>query len=193
MRQKMFNQIDTSGDGSIDKNEIAALTEQNTSTLLEDLFGKLDIDQDDLISQIEFDSGLAKLEQQMKQGGAGMSAVSGMQPPPPPEKIFDTADTNKDGVVSKDELAAVMGQNGGNIDDLFSKVDTDGDGFISRTEDETFRQQMTERMQQKEAADSGTTDISGFGQSLQSKLFGTLLKSLTAAASSSGESTSLYS
>jgi len=70
MRQKMFSQIDTSGDGSIDKNEIAALTAQNTSTLLEDLFGKLDIDQDDLISQIEFDSGLAKLEQQMKNGSA---------------------------------------------------------------------------------------------------------------------------
>ncbi|MDP1993338.1 MAG: EF-hand domain-containing protein [Syntrophales bacterium] len=192
MRQKMFNQIDTSGDGSIDKNEMAALIEQNTSTLVEDLFSKVDTDQDGLISQIESDSGLAKMGQQMKHGGAGMSAVSGTQPPPPPEKVFDTADVNEDGVVSKEELSAVIGQNGNNIDDLFSKVDTDGDGVISRIEDETFRQQMTERMQQKEAANSGTTVISSFGQSWQNELLGALLKGLTAAAGSSGESTSVY-
>jgi Ca2+-binding EF-hand superfamily protein len=191
MRQKMFNQIDTSGDGSIDKNEMAALIEQNTSTLVEDLFSKVDTDQDGLISQIESDSGLAKMGQQMKHGGAGMPAVSGTQPPPPPEKVFDTADVNEDGVVSKEELSAVIGQNGGNIDDLFSKVDTDGDGVISRTEDETFRQQMTEGMQ-KEVTDSGTTNISGFSQNWQNELLGALLKDLTAAAGSSGESTSVY-
>jgi Ca2+-binding EF-hand superfamily protein len=190
MRQKMFNQIDTNGDGSIEKSEITALIEQNTSTLVDGLFGSLDADQDGLISQIESDSGLAKLGQQMKHGGPGTSAVSGTQPPPP-EKVFDTADVNEDGVVSKEELAAVMGQNGGNIDDLFSKVDTDGDGVISRTEDETFRQQMTEGMK-KEVADSGTTNISGFNQSWQNELLGALLKGLTATAGSSGESTSVY-
>lgn len=192
MRQAMFNKIDTSGDGSIDKSEITALIEQNTSTLVEGLFGTLDSDEDGLISQIESDSGLAKLGQQMKHGGAGMSGISGTQPPPPPEKVFDTADVNEDGVVSKDELSAVMGQNGGNIDELFSKVDTDGDGVISRAEDETFRQQMTERMPPKEIADSGTTDVSAFSQSWQSELFGALLTSLTASAGSAVESTSLY-
>jgi Ca2+-binding EF-hand superfamily protein len=190
MRQAMFNKIDTSGDGSIDKDEMAALIHQNTSTLVDGLFGNLDADQDGLISQIESDSGLAKLGQQMKHSGVGMSAVSGTQPPPP-EKVFDTADVNEDGVVSKEELAAVIGQNGGNIDDLFSKVDTDGDGVISRTEDETFRQQMTEGMQ-KEVADSGTTNISGFSQSWQNELLGALLKGLTASTGSSGESTSVF-
>jgi Ca2+-binding EF-hand superfamily protein len=191
MRRTIFNKIDTSGDGSIDKKEITALIEQNTSTLVEGLFGNLDSDHDGLISQIESDSGLAKLEQQMKHSGIGMPAASGAQPPPPPEKVFDTADVNKDGVVSKEELSAVMGQNGGNIDELFSKVDTDGDGFISRTEDETFREQM-DPMQAKAAADSGTTDISGLSQSWQNELFGALLKGLTASAGSVVESTSLY-
>jgi Ca2+-binding EF-hand superfamily protein len=191
MRQAMFNKIDTSGDGSIDKDEMTALIQQNTSTLVDGLFGNLDADQDGLISQIESDSGLAKLGQQMKHSGAGMSAVSGTQPPPP-EKVFDTADVNEDGVVSKEELAAVVGQNGGNIDDLFSKVDTDDDGVISRTEDETFRQQMTEGMQQKEAANSSTTNISGFSQSWQNELLGALLKGLTASTGSSCESTSVF-
>jgi Ca2+-binding EF-hand superfamily protein len=192
MRQAMFNKIDTSGDGSIDKNEITALIEQNTSTLVEGLFTNLDSDQNGLISQIESDSGLAKLGQQMKHGSNGQSAVSGTPPPPPPEKVFDTADVNEDGVVSKEELASVMGQNGENIDELFNKIDTDGDGLISRTEDETFRKQMTERMQPKETADSGVTDISGFSQSWQSELFSALLKGLSVSTSSAVESTSLY-
>jgi Ca2+-binding EF-hand superfamily protein len=193
MRQKMFNKIDTNGDGSIDKTEMSALLQQNTSqdtsSLVDKIFSTQDTDQNGLISLIESNSTMEKLGQEMKQGG-GISAVSGM--PPSPDKVFDTADTDKDGFVSKDELAAVMGQNVNNIDKLFSKVDTDGDGLISRTEDETFRKQMTERMQQNESTSSGTNNISGFVQDLQSKLFDAVIKGFTAAAGSSGESTSLY-
>ena len=85
-----------------------------------------------------------------------------------------------------------MGQNGNNIGTLFSKVDTDGDGLISRTEDETFRKQMMERMQQNGSASSSTNNISGFVQDWQSKMFDALLKGFTVAAGPSGESTSLY-
>jgi Ca2+-binding EF-hand superfamily protein len=193
MRQKMFNKIDTNSDGSIDKTEMSAFlqqnTTQNTSSLVDEIFSKQDTDQNGLISLIESNSGMEKLGQEMKKGG-GISAVSGM--PPSPEKVFDMADTNKDGFVSKDELSAVMGQNGNNIDKLFSKVDTDNDGLISRTEDETFRKQMTERMQQNESASSGTNNTSSFVQELQSKMFDALIKGLTATTGSSGESTSLY-
>lgn len=193
MRQKMFNKIDTNSDGSIDKAEMSSFlqqsTTQNTSSLVDKIFSKQDTDQNGLISQIESNSAMEKLGQEMKEGG-GISAMSGM--PPSPDKVFDTADTNKDGFVSKDELAAVMGQNEGNIDKLFSKVDTNGDGLISRTEDETFRKQMTERMQQNESANAGTNDISSFSQSWESRMSETLLKGLTAALGSSGESTSLY-
>jgi Ca2+-binding EF-hand superfamily protein len=141
MWQNMLNKADTNSDGSVDETELTTVLQQNTSSAVSDIFSQLDTNQDNLISQIESNSGLAKLEQEMKNGGAGMSAVGG-QPPPPPEKVFDTADTNEDGVVSKDELSAVMGQNGGNIDEIFSKVDTDGDGLISRAEDDAWLAQM---------------------------------------------------
>ena len=193
MWQKMFNKIDTNGDGSIDKTEMSTFikqnTEQNTSSLVDEIFSKLDTNQDGLIGQIESNAVLAKLGNEMKNGG-GTAAMSGM--PPPPEKVFDTADTNKDGVVSKAELSAVMGQSGGNIDELFSKVDANGDGLISRTEDEAFREKMSEQMQQNSASSFGTNNISGLGQDWQSKLYDALLTGLTATADSSGKSTSLY-
>ena len=258
MRQKMFKSVDTNSDGSIDKTEMSALFQQNTSSIVDSLFTGLDANQDDLISMIESDAGLAKLGQSIKNSGDGMAGASGMPPPdkvfdaadadgdgsvtkkelasvigeggadelfskidtdgdslisraedktfresmagasgmrpppPPPDKVFDTADTNKDGYVSKDELAAVMGSGSGKIDKLFSKIDTDGDNLISRSEDETFRKNMTEEMQNNTSAKSDLNDINDFVQDWQSKMFEALLNGLNAATSSSQKSTSLY-
>jgi Ca2+-binding EF-hand superfamily protein len=187
MREKMFNQIDTSGDGSIDKSEFAALAQKNSSSLVDELFSNMDTDQDSLVSMIEFDSTLAKLEQQMKKGDSGMQAMSGM--PPPPDKVFDAADTNGDGTVSQDELTALLGEKGA---DVFSRVDTDGDGLISRTEDETFRAKMDEQMKSNAPPDFGRNTISGFDQDWRSMLFDALVKGLTASTSTSSGSSSLY-
>jgi Ca2+-binding EF-hand superfamily protein len=188
MRQKMFNQIDSNGDGSIDKSELSALSGQNTSSLVDEIFGKMDTDQDSLVSMIEFDATLAKLEQQMKKGDSGMPAMSGM-PPPPPDKVFDTADANGDGSVTQEELTAVLGQRGA---DVFSQVDTDGDGKISRTEDEAFRVKMEEQMKQNASSDSGMNTISSSDQDWKSMLFEALVKGLTAYSSTSSDSSSLY-
>ena len=187
MRQKMFNQIDSNGDGSIDKSELSALSGQKASSLVDEIFGKMDTDQDSLVSMIEFDSSLAKLEQQMKNGGSGMSGMSGM--PPPPDKVFDTADANGDGSVTQDELTAVLGQRGA---DVFSQVDTDGDGKISRTEDEAFRAKMDEQMKQNASSDSGMNTISSSDQDWKSMLFDALVKGLAAYTSTSSGSSSLY-
>jgi Ca2+-binding EF-hand superfamily protein len=263
MRQKMFNQIDSNGDGSIDKSELSALSGQNASSLVDEVFGKMDTDQNSLVSMIEFDSSLAKLGQQMKNGGSGMSGMSGMHPPPdkvfdaadtngdgyvsqdeltavlgdkgadvfsqvdtdgdgkisrtedeafrakmkeqmskgdagmqamsgmppPPDKVFDAADTNRDGYVSQDELTAVLGQKGV---DVFSQVDTDGDGKISRTEDEAFRAKMDEQMKQNSSSDSGMNTISSSDQDWKSMLFDALVKGLSAYTSTSSDSSSLY-
>lgn len=192
MRQTMFNMIDQNGDGSIDKSELTALSQQNGSDLVDEIFSKVDTNQDDLISKIEFDASLAKMEQQMKNGDSGMSALSGMPPPPPPENVFDTADTNDDGFVSKDELTAVMGQNGNNIDKIFSQVDTDGDGLISKTEDESFHEKMKDRMRGSPPPGLAMNDIGGYGQDWQSKLLDALLNGLNDTDSASNTSPSLY-
>jgi Ca2+-binding EF-hand superfamily protein len=181
--KQIFSQIDANGDGSIAKTEIVDLIQQNLTTIVDGIFNNFDADQDGVINQIENDSGLAKLGQEMK-NISGILAASGS---PPLEEVFDTADTNKDGIVSKEELAALI-QNGGIIDKLFSKVDTNGDEFISLTEGETLGKQI----QQKETANSGKNDNSGIGQSWKSAMFNALLKTLSTTADSSGESMSLF-
>lgn len=189
MRQQAFNQIDTNQDGSIDKSEIASLIQESSSNLVNSFFSNLDTNQDDLVGTIEFESGMAKLEQQMKQAG-GVAGTSGMSAPPsPPDKVFDTADTNKDGIVTKDELAAAIGQGGGNIDELFSQVDTDGDGSITRAEDDAFLAQMDARKEQVNTTDSSTN--TGIGEDFQSQMLAALLEGLLSSTSSS-TSTSLW-
>jgi len=184
----MFNQIDTNQDGSIDKSEIASLIQENSSNLVNSFFSNMDSNQDELVSAIEFKSGMAKLEQQLKQAG-GAAGASGMSaPPPPPDKVFDTADTNKDGIVTKDELAAVIGQGGGNIDELFSQVDTDGNGSITKAEDDAFLAQMETQIQQGNAIDSSTN--AGIGQDYQSQMLAALLEGLLSSTGSSSHSTS---
>ena len=73
MRQKMFNKIDTNSDGSIDKTEMSALLQQNTSqdtsSLVDKIFSTQDTDQNGLISLIESSSAMEKLGQEMKKSG----------------------------------------------------------------------------------------------------------------------------
>jgi Ca2+-binding EF-hand superfamily protein len=189
MMQQIFNTIDTNSDGSIDESEMSMLIKEAASGLIDIIFSKQDINEDNTASLIESNSDLAKLGQEMKNYDE-ISALSGTLLNA--EKVFDSSDTNKDGVVSKDELSAVTGKNGDDIDELFGKIDTDCDGIISRTEDEAFQTEMTEQMQQNESADSGTTDISSIGMNWQNAIFEALLKVLTAVADSSNESTSIY-
>ena len=181
LRQQMFSRIDTNEDGSIDKSEMTSFVGEDSSTLVDELFSSRDTNQDGLISMLESDSGLAKMDQQMK--GGGMSA-----PPPPPDQVFDTADADGDGYVTEDELSAVLGDAGGNISELFSQVDTDGDGLISEAEDEAFRSDMASRGANG-VADGGTGGIGG--QDWRARMFETMQQGFSAAASS-GFSTSFY-
>ena len=49
-------------------------------------------------------------------------------------KVIDAADTNGDGTVSLEELAASLSTDSTSLTDAFAKVDSDGDGQITSTE-----------------------------------------------------------
>ena len=62
MQEKLFKALDTSGDGKIDKTELAAAKEKSSSgsaggSSVDDLISSLDTDDDAAISQLEFESG----------------------------------------------------------------------------------------------------------------------------------------
>ncbi len=57
---------------------------------------------------------------------------------------FKKADADGDGKITKDELATVIPQKGKGpgVDEIFNKVDTNGDGTIDETEDKAAFEQM---------------------------------------------------
>ncbi len=74
-------------------------------------------------------------------GGGGFTAqvLEAMR-----QNRFKKADANGDGVISKDELAAVLPKNGKgpSVDQIFSKFDTNNDGSIDNDEDKAAFQAM---------------------------------------------------
>jgi Ca2+-binding EF-hand superfamily protein len=141
MRQRMFSKIDTNSDGKHDKNELAQMVAQGPQggPSVDDILSKFDTDGDGSISESEFNAGPEK----------GQQAQGGFPPPPPPagmgnmssadflQQMFNSADTNGDKKIDKDEMAEVVAkqpQGGPSVDDIFSKLDTDEDGSISESE-----------------------------------------------------------
>lgn len=70
--------------------------------------------------------------------GAGVVLAQQFTPP-----TFEGLDTNKDGKLSKEEVAAFFagftggGGQGPNVDQIFARWDKDGDGSVSKEEFET--------------------------------------------------------
>jgi Ca2+-binding EF-hand superfamily protein len=138
MRQKMaenlFSQLDTSGQGYIDKATLqSALDNASTSTSSVDtLFSKLDTNGDGKVTKQEFTDTLKQLETQLQ---ANANLQAGGMPPPPPAN---------DAGFTKDELTAQLSEIGSsdskrsnlisNMIENFDKADTNGDGKVSMQE-----------------------------------------------------------
>src|SRR5437867_2217221 len=63
------------------------------------------------------------------------------------QQFFQQADQDGDGRITKDELNAMMpqggsGMQGPSIDDIFARVDTNGDASIDKAENDAFMQSM---------------------------------------------------
>jgi Ca2+-binding EF-hand superfamily protein len=143
--QKLFKKLDKNGDSKVTKDELkTALSDANSGstisdTTLNDLFNKLDTDGSGSISESELEAGA----QQMRPpppppggpggpGGAGGPSASDMA-----QSLFQTADTDGDGKITKDQLYSALSQNGptpDNMDQIWSETDTNGDGYVTLTE-----------------------------------------------------------
>ena len=127
--------------GSVDKSDDA----------LAKAFSSLDADQDGSLTESEISQGLAKFSSES--AGALLGAQEAGGPPPPPPGgpggpggggggFFAEADSDDSGTVSLEEFTAAGPQSASSdeVESLFSQIDADGDGEISSTEDEAFRE-----------------------------------------------------
>lgn len=147
---EMFSALDTDGDGKLSTDELSTLAQQisqNSSLAVdvESLMAEFDADEDGALNEDETMSFLESLKEQTGEAAAP-------PPPPPPaatedeeeedetSKVFSRIDTNGDGKIDAEELAAFakkVGKISGetlNVDDLLAQYDSDQDGLLSQEE-----------------------------------------------------------
>ncbi len=67
------------------------------------------------------------------------------------EQAFKTADANADGSITKGEFSEALSEKGFStekIDSMFNRIDSSGDGSISRLESDTAMEEMKNKMQE---------------------------------------------
>ncbi|MCK9199929.1 MAG: EF-hand domain-containing protein [Gallionella sp.] len=168
MAADLFSQIDSSGQGYIDKSALQAAFEQSSSTggasssgNVDELFSALDGNSDGKISKDEFTDSFQSLARQLEsQLMSGNSMQIGNMPPPPPPPRNDAGFT-------KDELTSqldAIGSSDSTRSSLISKVienfdqaDSNGDGKVS------FKEAMA--LDQSGSGDSTTSSTSNSSSS----------------------------
>lgn len=187
MAVNLFSQLDTSGQGYIQKSDLQAAfdkvssstsTSTSASSNVDDLFAKLDTDSDGKVTRQEFSDTLKKLhddfEQQfqdnrmqiaMQAGGmGGMNGMGGMPPPP--------LRGGNDQGFTKDELSSQLEEIGSSDSERsslisstiqnFDAADTNGDGKVS------FQEAMAFQQSSSNSSSSGSTTSSSAASSTSS-------------------------
>lgn len=180
MVDDLFSKIDTTNKGYLSKSDLQSTLSQlsgsdssnsagsssssnstNSSTTVDEMFKKLDSNNDDKITKDEMSSGMKKLVDaldsqfnQMRmngtsQGGSGDSTTtSGMNRPDPSkmvDNLFSKLDTTNKGYLEKSDLQSALSQSPGsgsssgtssspNVDEIFKKLDNNGDGKLTKSE-----------------------------------------------------------
>ncbi len=171
--QQLFAAMDTNGDGVLSQSETETYIQSigGTQQQANALFAGLDQSDASGISETQLADAAAQGAQTLHhhhrhghggehgQDGAGASSGSGVA-----TQMFSALDTNKDGTVSADELAAALGaatsgsgagaaSSSANTltfdgaSKLFSAIDTNGDNAVSQGELQTFMATLEQQLQ----------------------------------------------
>ncbi|MES9969588.1 MAG: EF-hand domain-containing protein [Candidatus Thiodiazotropha sp.] len=158
--QRLFTEIDTAGQGYIEKSDLAAAYENTGSTTstsgddsdIVELFNQLDSNDDGKITEQEFTDSFMRIDEQITNIMSQMRAneAMGMMPPPPPPPPSDADTGEMDVGFTLEQLTAQLEEIGtsdprraeliANIIDNFDEADSDGDGKVSFAEAMSFDQ-----------------------------------------------------
>ncbi|QNM95287.1 EF-hand domain-containing protein [Chitinimonas koreensis] len=171
MRQKLFEKIDSDGDGGLSETELTAFTEQadkakrsqGSQGVQAPSFSDMDSDGDSALSQDEFSSGMQKLEAQLQSqfnamrqsGGMGGGGMGGPPPGPPPGG----------GAGGPQAAGGASGQD--RITELFKSLDSDEDGSVSEDEFGVLAQALNggKGSESSTSSSSGTSSVSSTSDS----------------------------
>ncbi len=150
---QIFARLDTKSQGYLEKSDLVSafskIGSDNGTSVAEDVFQALDSDQDGKVTESEFSSTLAKLQEQLDSqfnemrmqghGGHGPQGMGGMPPPPPPQ---DDAGFTKEELSSQlDEIGSSDSKRASFISNVvqnFDAADTDGDGKVTFSEAQAY-------------------------------------------------------
>lgn len=158
MAEELFSQLDSSGQGYIDKTTLqSALQQTSSATNVDDLFSQLDSNSDGKITEDEFITTFqdlaSQLESQFQANAANQKGgMNGMPPPPPPQDdagfTKDELNSQLDAIGSSDSKSAALVSN---IIENFEAADTNEDGKVS------FQEAMVYDQTQNNSTASTTT------------------------------------
>lgn len=128
---RLFVAIDSSADGSIDKEELEGFITAKGGTVDEadKLFAILDKDSDGAVSEEQLAASIRRGHHGHHHGGIGLTELA--------QKLFAKIDGDSDGKVTKEEMTGFVTSKGGSADKVeakFAKLDTNGDGSLDQAE-----------------------------------------------------------
>lgn len=123
--QNLLKKADKDGDGKISKEEFESMAPQGgPGPGAADLFGKIDTNGDGLIDESESTTAIGQMHHDRHHGSAD------------PLKIFQDADTDGDGKISKADFQAALpqGTDSATANKVFDSMDTNQDGVVDASE-----------------------------------------------------------
>jgi Ca2+-binding EF-hand superfamily protein len=131
---EMYDKMDADGDGSVTQEEfVAARPDDVTEEMAANLYNSFDTDTSGSLTESEFETAMNQAPPPPPPppgGGGGMGSSTEAS------QTFSELDTNQDGVVSAEELAAARPEDVTKemAANLFKSLDTDGSGGLTETE-----------------------------------------------------------
>ena len=163
--------MDQNSDQSVTKTELESLFDLagSTSSSIDSFVSSADTDNDAAMSEQEFFSTLAKLLQQMKSDSENNTSAAGAPSPPPKDSSEMFSSLDTDG----DGYLTVEELQAGAVPDaekIFGEIDADSDGKVSQTESDTFDEKMKVYSPQVDQADSGSVTLTSLQMNFLNKL-----------------------
>lgn len=199
MASQLFSQLDTKGQGYIEKSDlesaVSQLSSSSTGTTssssstasVDEIFSALDSDSDGKVTESELSSTLQKISDELESqfndmrmsqamGGAGGSGGAGGMPPPPPAESADSEGFTKDELTTMaSETASTDSARASFISDVaanFDEADTDENGKVSLQESIVYEQskQSASSTSSTDSSTSSSSSASTAAEELNAKV-----------------------